>query len=451
MSDDTHPMPEAPEPPPRGVLLMSIVRWVLLLAMTGLAVYAARTYGFGGAASQPAREARYYCPMHPQITSPDPGECPICHMTLEPIPHDRSHATGPMSAAVTDAQALAVDAATDANAAPRSVVLTLDRRQAIGVATTAVERREVRDPLRVPAVVAIRENGESEVHVRAPTFIERVAVRETGVRVRAGEVLAWGYSPAIYRAQQDLFTAGRWTSAGNSDGSSASNEGARMLGAARESLRLLGVSDGDIDAIVRSGAPMRQVPIRATSGGVVMRRTAVPGLYAQPETALYEVADLSRVWVNASVFAGDIARIHRGDVARFLANGDGTDVEARVALIEPSIDAATRTARVRLEVANPGTRWRPGAFGEVSFVATSRSAMVVPRDAIIDPGDGRYVFVDAGEGRFEARRIEAGATIGDVTEVLSGLREGERVVVRGAFLLDAETRLRSAVSNGGAP
>jgi Cu(I)/Ag(I) efflux system membrane fusion protein len=452
--------PDAPEPPPRGVLVMSIVRWILLLAMTALAVWAVRKYGLGGErGTQTAREARYYCPMHPQITSPDPGECPICHMTLEPIPRDRGVPTGPMGATGPDG---GVDhdhdhdhdhdasvGAGDASAADASVMLSLERRQAIDVATAPVERRAMREPLRVPAVIAARENAVTQVHVRSPAFVERVAVRETGGRVGAGDVLAWIYSPAIYRAQQDLFTASRW-SVGAGDGGAAA-ESSRMMGAARESLRLLGVSDHDIDVIVRSGAPMRQVPVRSVGSGIVTQRAAVPGLYAQPETVLYEVTDLSRVWVVASVFERDLPRIHRGDLVRFHAAGEGTDVDARVMLIEPTIDPATRTARVRLEVSNPGTRWRPGAFGEVQFTAASRDALVVPRDAVIDTGEARYVFVDAGEGRFEARRVETGSTIGESTEVTSGLREGERVVTRGAFLIDAETRLRSAVSPGGAP
>jgi Cu(I)/Ag(I) efflux system membrane fusion protein len=459
MSDATEtpaqlPPPDAPEPPPRGVLVMSIVRWILLLAVTALAVITVRKYGFTGEGThEGAREPRYYCPMHPQITSSEPGECPICHMTLEPIPRDRGVATGPMSRAMHDAAVIGdASGSEDANAATSDVsatVLTLERQQAIDVATAPVERRTMREPLRVPAVIAARENAVTQVHVRSPAFVERVAVRETGTHVGANEVLAWVYSPAIYRAQQDLFAASRW-STGAGDGGAA-GESARMMGAARESLRLLGLGDHDIDAILLSGAPMRQVPVRAVASGIVTQRAAVPGLYAQPETVLYEVTDLSRVWVVASVFERDLSRLHHGDVARFRASGEGADTEGRVTLVEPAIDPATRTARVRVEVANPGLRWRPGGFGEVTFATGARDALVVPRDAVIDTGDARYVFVDSGNGRFEARRVEVGATIGDVTEVNAGVHEGERVVTRGAFLIDAETRLRSAVSAGASP
>ena len=431
--DETTHDTEAPEAKPRGVLFMAIVRWLLLLAMSALAFYSVRRFGIGGHTVETVREARYYCPMHPQITSPDPGECPICHMTLEPIPRDRT------SARVSP---------NDAGSEVPSIALSPERRQAIDVSTTPVVRRTVTDPLRVPAVVAARENGVSQVHVRSPAFVERVVVRETGVRVGAGEVLAWIYSPAIYRAEQDLFAVSRWTAGADAG---VPDDASRMSTAARETLRLLGVDERDLASILRGGTPQRDIPVRATSGGVITQRAAVPGTYAQPETVLYEISDLSHVWVLASVFERDLPRVRRGDIARFRANGDDQDIDARVSLVEPSIDAMTRTARVRLDVPNPGLRWRPGAFGEVRFAMAARDVLVVPRDAVVDTGEARYVFVETGNGEFSPRIVVAGSTVGEFTEVVSGIAEGDRIVVRGGFLLDAETRLRAVIRPGGAP
>ncbi len=456
-SPHSEPPPPVHEPPPPGVFVMAIVRWILLLAITALAVWTIRKYGFSGHGAQSVREDRYYCPMHPQIRSPDPGECPICHMTLEPIPAERR--AGATTAAIeTDGgiastqvgDASAMTAPTDASTTSAPVMLSLERRQAIDVATTAVTRRTIHEPLRVPAVVAARENGVSQVHVRSDAFIERVAVRETGVRVGAGDVLAWVYSPAVYRAQSDLFTAARWAGGSADAGDGAPSDAQRMANAARESLRLLGVADRDIDVIVRAGTPQRQVPLRATAGGIVTQRAAVPGLFAAPDMVLYEITDLSRVWMVANVFERDLPRVHRGDLARVRASGETADVEGRVVLVEPSIDPATRTARVRLEVPNPGMRWRPGAYGEASFATRDRSVLVVPRDAVIDTGDAQYVFVDSGEGQFEARHVSVGTTVDEVTEITAGLRDAERVVVRGGFLIDAESRLRSAATPGAA-
>ena len=456
------PIAAPPHPsPPRGVLLMAWVRWGMLLAVGALAVHTVRKYGLGTPAHTVAAAPRYYCPMHPEQRSADPGECPICHMDLERIPADRSQPTGPMSTLMArDASVAELEALPrrDAGGPLVPVVLTLERQQSIGVATEAVVERTLTHELREPAAVEAAENTVSQVHVRAAGFVELVEVRATGGRVYAGQVLAWMYSPTIYQAASDLLAASRWGAVDRDGGSqgSAAGQALSMQQAARQSLNLLGVRETDIDAMIRSGTVPRRVPIRAPAAGVVTQRTAVLGMYAQPESVLYEITDLSRVWVVASVHENERARIRRGDTAHFVFNGDATPVEARVQLVGPELDVASRTVRVRMEVANPAMRLMPGQFGEVLFAPSTVHALAVPRDAVVDTGERQYVFVDRGEGRFEPRPVRLGAMADDWIEVLDGLRVGERVVTRGAFLIDSESRLRAAmgtgmVHDGGAP
>jgi Cu(I)/Ag(I) efflux system membrane fusion protein len=473
---EMHAMPEGPEPPPRGVGVMAVVRWLILLAVAAVAGWT--VWSFWGPGAQRAAtqaEARYYCPMHPQITSPEPGECPICHMNIEPIPRERTQPTGPMGAAmVADGGtlpatgsregAMAMPAGGDGAAGDAAlegvvpVTLTLERQQRVGVATAPVTRRVVGQELRAPAVVEAPEDAMAQVHVRAPGFLERVAVSASGVQVARGQTLAWIYSPEIYRVQQELLTAHRWARehpAADAHDPAAPGERLHTAGAqssamemaARTNLSLLGLSEGDIDEIVRRDAPLRAVPIRAPRSGFVVRRAAVLGLYATPELALYEIADLSRVWVVASVYERDLPRVRAGAAARFVpASRPGEPITARVTLVEPEVAAATRTARVRLEVANAGLRLRPGEYGDVLFAPSAAPVLVVLRDAVIDDGRQQYVFVDRGEGRFEPRRVRTGALVEDQLPVLEGLREGERVVTRGNFMIDAESRLQSALA-----
>jgi Cu(I)/Ag(I) efflux system membrane fusion protein len=317
-------------------------------------------------------------------------------------------------------------------------MLTLDRQQLGGVASEPVRREGTHDPLRVPAVIEAREGGRAEVRVRAPGFVERLAVRETGVLVAAGQVLAWVYSPQVYQAERELLTARGWAAQ------------PELAAAARQSLELLGMAPRDIDAMLAAGVAWRAIPLRANASGHVVRTAAVLGQYATPEAPLYELADLSRVWAVASVWERDLPRVRVGAAVRFVSHG-GVERAARVALVEPGVAAETRAARVRLELANPGTALRPGMYGEATFPpAGGVGALTVPRDAVIDTGTARYVFVHRDGQSFEPRTVRTGALMGERWEVLDGLAEGERVVSRGAFLVDSESRLRAALAGGGA-
>ncbi|TAK30815.1 MAG: efflux RND transporter periplasmic adaptor subunit [Myxococcaceae bacterium] len=447
---------EHPASSARSLRVMAVVRWAILLAVTALAAFSVWRYWGPGSAVLPAhREDRYYCPMHPQIRSPDPGECPICHMTLEPIPAERRQPVAPtttIGSSDAGSDGGAVVAAADVGTAQSPppglvpVTLSLDRQQLIGMTTALVVRRALGAQLRVPGVVEAPENAAAQVHVRTAGFLERVEVRQGGVRVSRGQTLAWIYAPEIYQAEQEMLTARRWAGA-TQDGGMTEPGHDEVFAGARRRLQFLGVADGDIDEVLRRGVAMRAVPIRAPIGGYVTRYAAVLGQYATPDMTLYELSDLSRVWIVASLYERDLARVRRGMTAQFVAAGEsGPAVEARVDLIEPSVGADTRTARARLSVANPTMRLRPGQYGDVTFSLPSTASLVVPRDAVADTGVAQYVFVDRGGGRFEPRRVRTGVLAGEDLEVTDGLREGERVVTRGSFMVDSESRLQAALA-----
>ncbi len=419
--------------------VMSLVRWALVASVTavaGASVY--RAWGpLPERAGTPRTSARYYCPMHPEVTADQPGECPICHMQLEPVPTERtaSHRATPCVETHPSVR--------DGGAPPEGVVplaLSLDRVQLGGIVSEPVRRFARSGELRFPAGVEAPESGVSEVHTRASGFLERVDLRETGRSVSAGQTLAGLYSPQILQAQQEFLAATRW----------ASDAGAAMATAARQNLSLLGMEPGHIDAVARTREPMRVIPLRANSAGVVTRRAAVLGAYVTPETTLYEITSLGRVWVMANVPESALAQLRVGTTGRFVPLSTGalrTTLTARVAFIEPSVSRDTRTARVRMELANPGMSLRPGMLGDVFFsLSAGQSALRVPRDAVIDTGRRRYVFVDRGEGRFDPRTVTLGDLTDDGWEVRDGVSEGERVVTRGAFLVDAESRLQSALA-----
>jgi Cu(I)/Ag(I) efflux system membrane fusion protein len=416
-----------PEKPPRGVKAMAWVRWALVILSAAAAAWAWSSYGDGERASSASRVSgaspaqRYQCPMHPQITSDEPGECPICHMQLQPIPAALAAAPKPPGPA---------DGGPPGTA---PIALALDRVQSIGVRTALAEERDLGGTVRVTAVVATPEQGVAEVHVRTAGFVDRIGVRETGVHVGAGQELLGLYSPDLFQAETELLTA-----------RSFGEPGARSVDAARQKLSLLGMPAAAIDDVVASGKAMRVVPVSAPAAGFVTKKSVVLGSYVTPEMTLYEIVDLSRIYVVADVFPRDVASIRVGTEGRFTLGADpAKTATAKVDLVYPQIDAAARTTRVRLQLRNDKLMLRPGQYGQVDFDLPARKVVVVPRDAVVDTGLATYVFVDDGGGGYSPRTVTLGREVGDQVEVLEGLPAGQRVVSGATFLIDSESRLQA--------
>jgi Cu(I)/Ag(I) efflux system membrane fusion protein len=445
---------------PPGVGAMSIIRWGLVFAMGSVAVLsiayatgALAKVSSGGAHAEHAR--LYYCPMHPSVVLDHPGECPICSMTLVPKPEAGSGEK--MSAAA------ATKGPTDEKPVPGLAELDLpaDRIQLIGMRTAKVERAALADALRVVGVIAANERGLSEISVRFSGWVQQLMVSETGQRVRRGEVLANIYSPDVLRAEQEYLTARAWDAKTSAavDPAAAGHHGDASLGSgtqgslasdARRRLELLGIAAPEIEAMASRGKTGDSVPIRSPSEGYVTARNVVPGAAIQVGAPLFEVADLAKVWFLADVFERDAARLRIGQKAVLeLAAYPGERFAGRVQLIYPTLNAATRTLRVRLEFANKtgpgGVKLRPGMYGNVALELPSASGLLIPSEALVDTGDSQYVFVAKARGHFEPRLVQVGARAGDKVQVASGLAEGETVVTTGNFLLDSESRLRAAI------
>lgn len=515
---DPKPAPHAPperhfeegeEAPPPGVRTMAIVRWILLAVVALAAVYSAHGYAAqpspGGAEAAAHKGKKYICPMHPQVTSDRPGECPICHMDLVPAPevaeapsssspspspspsapapatpasaqkpppssppaapsasasapagadasrgytcpmHPEVHTDGPGRCPFCGMALVPVSAPKAHSAPPDTAPLTLslDRVQAIGVRTALVEKQDDREGLRLTAAVEVPEQGRAEVHVRASGYVEAIHVKDVGVQVKAGQPLASVYSPEVLQAEQELIAMKDW---------STDDKLAPPTAAARKKLELLGVGKATIDRIVASGKPERDLVVSSPISGWVTRKDVVLGSYAMPDKVLFEIADLRGVYLIASAYPHQLAVIRAGDEATFTTPSlPGHVFSTKVDLVYPSMDLSTRTARIRFRVDNPDLNLRPGQFGVVDIAGRHAAAMTIPLDAVIDTGRWVYVFVVHDEGRFEARNVELGEQIGNRFVVRSGLDEGERVVSGATFLIDAESRLQASlmVTSGG--
>ena len=460
MSDLRSPdptMPEGEEPPPRGVKTMAALRWALLAGAIALAGFSWLSLVGAQPRAVDRAHAQYQCPMHPQIVSDQPGECPICHMTLEPTapaPSASASSSGsagapptrvpPTHPATTQARldGGATERTTPGSTPPgtTSLTLALDRLQAIGVRTAVATEESRSTTLRITATVAPTEQGAAEVHVRAAGFVEHLYTDQTGVQVRAGQALFALYSPELYQAQSELLAARRW----GSDGGTSS--------AAQQKLELLGMAAGDVERMIVKGEPQRAVTVYAPQSGYIAKKALVRGSYVRPEDALYQIQDLSKVYVVADVFPNDLARVRVGDEGTFVPTArPDAKLTAKIDLVYPTLNVEARTTRVRILLKNPDRSLRPGEYGNVEFASPARTVLLVPRDAVVDTGEATYVFVDEGDGRFSPHAVALDGEEGDSMIVREGIRAGDRVVSGATFLIDSESRLRASIATSTPP
>jgi len=332
-----------------------------------------------------------------------------------------------------------------------SVTLSPTRRQAIGVRTGVVERRPFETTIRAVGAVAYDERRVKQVNLRVAGWVTKLAANFTGQFVRAGEPLLTIYSPELAATQAEYRLARRTQArVGQSPLQSIRSGADAQVQAAAERLRRFNMSDEQIEALENS-EPQPETTLVAPISGIVTKKMALQGTYATPEMALYEIADLSTVWVHAQAYERELPLVALGQEAAVTLAAYPSEVfSGRVVFIDPVLAPETRTARVRVELPNPDLRLKPGMYGDVMIRVKGQSVLAVPREAVLDSGTRTLAFLDRGEGRFEPREIKTGRTFDGYTEVIEGLQTGDTVVTSGTFLIDSESKLMAATNMMGA-
>jgi membrane fusion protein, copper/silver efflux system len=409
-----------------GMVLLVVVAFVTGLTMRGGGGGDGHDHAPAGAAADQV----HTCPMHPEIRNQGPGKCPICGMDLVPMAREEEGDLGPRQLALS----------------PRAKAL-------LNVQTAPVQRLRANAELRLTGKVEADETRVRAIASRVPARIEKLFVDYTGTTVKQGAPLVAVYSPELVAAQEELLQAAAF--AGRAQGDEALAGTARAnVRAAREKLRLWGLSSGQIAAIEKGGRASERLTITAPIGGVVLEKDAREGEYVAAGQRIYTIADLSQVWVQLDAYESDLARIREGaPVTLTTQAAAGKRIEGKVAFVSPTLDERTRTVRVRVNVPNREGHLKPGTFVQAVLRAepTRRDAapLVIPATAPLLTGRRAVVYVevpDRDRPTYEGRDVVLGARLGEQFVVESGLEAGELVVTNGNFRLDAELQLRGRPS-----
>ena len=367
------------------------------------------------------------CSMHPQIRQDKPGKCPICAMDLIPV-RKSSDGNGSESSE------------------PNAIRLSEEAAALADVQTSRVSKENPIKTVRLYGKIVPNEQSLQSQTAHVGGRIEQLNINFTGETVRAGQTLAVLYSPELFTAQQELLEAIKM-------------QQPALIQAAREKLRLWKMTDAQIGAIEQSGTVSPLVEIKANVSGIVMTKRVSQGDYVASGAVLFDIANLSNVWAMFDAFEVDLPFLNRGDQVHFTLQAlPGKTYMGRIAFIDPIINPSTRTARVRVEVANSRMELKPEMYATAEVNAPLqgyKDRIVVPQTAVLWTGKRSIVYVrqpDTSTPTFLMREVELGPSLGNAYVILKGLSEGEEVVTNGVFSIDASAQLegkQSMMNNAG--
>ncbi len=401
-----------------------------------------------GESAEGGKASTWTCAMHPQIRKTEPGPCPICGMDLIPV---------------SSGSTLEDDG-------PGRVTLSPRAKKLAQLRTTPVRRQgDANGQVRLLGRIEPNEKTLRNVTAWTGGRIDKLYVNTTGERVKGGQAIASLYSPEIYAAHQDLITAAAQLERMKGGAESSRAAAGAALKAARQRLSLLGVPDGELARMENKEKPTTSVTIRSPFGGTVMERFATEGSYIETGARLYSIANLDTLWIQLDAYESDLPLLSvERDVRVEVDAYPGELFDGVVTFIDPTLDARRRTSKVRVEVDNKDGRLRPGMFAQAvvdakgeaeknsdgEVVEDATTSLVIPATAPLFTGRRAIVYVEVPgkEGlAYDARSVRLGPRLGEVYPVVAGLSEGERVVTRGAFALDADLQIKGGDSMMTAP
>lgn len=328
-----------------------------------------------------------------------------------------------------------------------------EKQQLIGVQYGLVEKESLSKSLRAVGRAAFDETKIVRINPKIEGWIEDVYVDFTGKLMKKGQPLLTIYSPDLVQTQEEYLLALKSRrQLSESPFGEAVNFSESLVQSARRRLELWDVTEAQIEELEKRGTPSRTMTLYAPESGFVMTRNAFPKQRVMPDTELYQLADLSNIWIVADIYEFEAADIKLGQPATVtLSSYPGRTFSGKITYIYPQVDNTTRTLKVRVELANKDFLLKPNMYADVTLNIGYGNRLVVPQEAVMDSGSEQLVYVSLGDGYFEPRKIQVGAKVDNKYVVISGLKAGERVVTSGNFLVDSESKLQSAAGGMGMP
>lgn len=313
-----------------------------------------------------------------------------------------------------------------------------EQQKRIGLQTTTVKKKSVSHNIRTIGTVAADERTEAHIHSKINGWIETIYVDYVGKAVKKGSALFNLYSPELVATQEEYISA-----------VGQSGIGQELARAALDRLKLWGVPQREIDRLKKTRKASRTISFESPVPGIVISKSAIQGMYITPGMELYQIADLSKVWIMVTLYEYDVAIIKIGDVAEVQLPYDSKmNFTAKISYISPEIDIETRTGKARIEVDNKNQNFKPGMYVNVILNKNLGLSTIIPDDAVLDTGLRKIVFVKTGTSRFEPREVKVGPRVANQFTILSGLAADEEIVTSAHFFIDAESKLRAAVEKG---
>jgi multidrug efflux pump subunit AcrA (membrane-fusion protein) len=428
--------------------------------------------------------------MHPEYVSDKPGDCPICYMKLVPIENEsfpetaKGEQPGQETAGAPAKKEPTILYWTDAmnpgnrydkpGKAPDGmdlvpvyeeespgasgsgvtgyapVKITQERLQMMGVTTEKARVMSLDQNIRTVGMITVDETRISHIHTKFEGYIEQIFVNYVGQQVSKGQPVFSFYAPDMVATQKEYILALQARDQWEKSGTGVRLPGIDLVEAARQRLALWDISPDQIARIEKTREPIRALMVYSPASGIVSAKTAFQGIKVMPSETLYDITDLSSVWVLADLYEINVPFVKIGDPATVSLSYDpGRVFKGRVSFINPSVDEKSRTVKVRIELANPSGLLKPDMYTDVVLGGQLGHGVAVPDSAVMGTGEREMVFIAKGDGLFEPREVKTGVKVRGFYEIKKGVKAGEDVVTGANFLLDSESKLKAAISGAG--